>query len=166
MIRSVRKPLIVMTPKSLLRNPQARSATSDFVQGHFRETLDDSSVKSPDEVQRILFCSGKVAYDLKEQRDKRGAAVAVVRVEQLYPFPHGQLLEIFGRYPNATELRWVQEEPENMGAWFFMRRWLAHRLPDRLTLDSTARPESASPATGSARVHEQEEEDIFDAAFA
>jgi 2-oxoglutarate dehydrogenase complex dehydrogenase (E1) component-like enzyme len=166
MIRSVRKPLIVMTPKSLLRNPHARSATSDFVEGHFRETLDDIWVTDPEAVERILFCSGKVAYDLKEQRDKRKAPVAVVRVEQLYPFPHEQLLEIFERYPNATELRWVQEEPENMGAWFFMRRWLAHRLPERLTLDSAARPESASPATGSARVHEQEEEDIFDAAFA
>ncbi|MDP9234365.1 MAG: multifunctional oxoglutarate decarboxylase/oxoglutarate dehydrogenase thiamine pyrophosphate-binding subunit/dihydrolipoyllysine-residue succinyltransferase subunit [Actinomycetota bacterium] len=165
MVRSIRKPLVVMTPKSLLRNPRARSATSDLVEGHFRETMDDDSVEQPESVQRILFCSGKIAYDLKAQRDERNAPVAVVRVEQLYPFPHGQLLEIFERYPNATGLRWVQEEPENMGAWFFMRQWLARRLPERLTLDYVARPESASPATGSARVHEQEEEDIFEAAF-
>jgi 2-oxoglutarate dehydrogenase E1 component len=165
MVRSIRKPLIVMTPKSLLRDPRARSTTSDLVEGRFKETLDDSSVEHPEQVERILFCSGKIAYDLKVERDKRKAPVAVVRVEQLYPFPHKQLLGIFERYPNATGLRWIQEEPENMGAWFFMRRWLARRLPERLTLDYVARPESASPATGSARVHEQEEEDILQAAF-
>jgi multifunctional 2-oxoglutarate metabolism enzyme len=165
MARSVRKPLIVMTPKSLLRDPRARSATSDLVDGHFKETMDDSAVERPDKVERIVFCSGKIAYDLKAERDKRNAPVAVVRVEQLYPFPHQQLLDIFERYPSATGLRWVQEEPENMGAWFFMRQWLAHRLPERLTLDYVARPESASPATGSARVHEQEEEDILETAF-
>jgi 2-oxoglutarate decarboxylase len=166
MARSIRKPLVVLTPKSLLRDQRARSATSDLVEGHFNETLDDISVEQPEDVQRILFCSGKVAYDLKAERDKRDAPVAVVRVEQLYPFPHKQLLAIFERYPNASGLRWVQEEPENMGAWFFMRQWLARRLPERLTLDYVARPESASPATGSARVHEQEEEDILRAAFA
>jgi multifunctional 2-oxoglutarate metabolism enzyme len=165
MARSVRKPLIVMTPKSLLRDPRARSATSDLIEGHFKETLDDSSIENPEEIERILFCSGKVAYDLKAQRDKRNVPVAVVRVEQLYPFPYKQLLETFERYPNATSLRWIQEEPENMGGWFFMRQWLARRLPERLTLDYVARPESASPATGSARVHEQEEEDILEAAF-
>jgi multifunctional 2-oxoglutarate metabolism enzyme len=165
MARSIRKPLVVMTPKSLLRDPRARSATSELVEGHFQETLDDLAVEDPGSVRRILFCSGKVGFDLQAERDKRDAPVAVVRVEQLYPFPHQQLLEIFERYPNAKGLRWVQEEPENMGAWYSVRQWLSRRLPDRLPLDCVARPESASPATGSARVHEQEEEEIMEAAF-
>ncbi|MDP9225344.1 MAG: multifunctional oxoglutarate decarboxylase/oxoglutarate dehydrogenase thiamine pyrophosphate-binding subunit/dihydrolipoyllysine-residue succinyltransferase subunit, partial [Actinomycetota bacterium] len=165
MARSIRKPLIVMTPKSLLRDPRARSATSDLMEGYFRETLDDASVEQPEDIERILLCTGKVAYDLLEERNKRKAPMAIVRVEQLYPFPHGQLLEIFERYPNAEGVRWVQEEPENMGGWFFVRQWLARRLPERLTLDFAARPESASPASGSARIHEQEEEDILAAAF-
>jgi multifunctional 2-oxoglutarate metabolism enzyme len=162
----VRKPLIVMTPKSLLRHPAARSTTHELTSGRFNEALDDPRVDDRDPVRRVLLCTGKIGWQLIEARDERKAPAAIVRVEQLYPFPKDQILDILSRYPNATEIKWVQEEPENMGAWTFMFRHLSRSLPDRLTLDYIARPESASPATGSARVHEQEQQEMIDRAFA
>ncbi|MFN2527043.1 MAG: multifunctional oxoglutarate decarboxylase/oxoglutarate dehydrogenase thiamine pyrophosphate-binding subunit/dihydrolipoyllysine-residue succinyltransferase subunit [Actinomycetota bacterium] len=165
MLRSVRKPLIILTPKSLLRHPAARSATADLETGQFRETLDDPRVDDPSTVARILVCSGKVAYDLDKQRTERKARAAIVRLEQLYPFPRAQLAEIFDRYANANDVRWVQEEPENMGAWAFIHHRLEGRLPERLDLTFAARAESASPATGSHTVHEQEQEDLMEHAF-
>ncbi|HEX2240204.1 MAG TPA: multifunctional oxoglutarate decarboxylase/oxoglutarate dehydrogenase thiamine pyrophosphate-binding subunit/dihydrolipoyllysine-residue succinyltransferase subunit [Actinomycetota bacterium] len=165
MHRSIRKPLVVMTPKSLLRHPAARSATKELERGHFRETLDDPRVDDPGSVARILLCSGKVAYELDKHRTERDAPAAIVRVEQLYPFPRTQLEEIFDRYTNAAEVRWVQEEPENMGAWAFIHHRLEGRLADRLELAFAARAESASPATGSHTVHEQEQEELLEHAF-
>ncbi|CAN5680602.1 multifunctional oxoglutarate decarboxylase/oxoglutarate dehydrogenase thiamine pyrophosphate-binding subunit/dihydrolipoyllysine-residue succinyltransferase subunit [soil metagenome] len=164
--RLVRKPLIVFTPKSLLRHEDARSKTAELTHGHFRETLDDPFVSEREEVERILLCSGKVAYALKDERESRKARAAIVRIEQLYPFPDEQLTAIFDKYPNATSLCWVQEEPENMGAWTFMHDRLHRILPDRLELSHAARYESASPATGSMQVHAQEQEDLMEAAFA
>lgn len=165
MLRTVRKPLIVLTPKSLLRHPQARSATVEFTEGNFRELLDDVRVEDERAVTRVLFCTGKIAYDLDAEREKRGAPVAIVRLEQLYPFPHEELEEVFKRYPKAEELRWVQEEPENMGAWTFVHARLAEAMPAGLKLTRATRPESASPATGSHRIHEQEQEELLDAAY-
>jgi multifunctional 2-oxoglutarate metabolism enzyme len=164
--RTIRKPLIVMTPKWLLRLPDARSKTEEFVSGHFQETLDDIQVEDPSAVKRILLCTGKVAYLLAGARNERKAPAAIVRVEQLYPFPKQQLTEIFKRYPNADEVRWVQEEPSNMGAWTFIHHRLRDGLDKRLTLKVAARPESASPATGSSRVHEQETQELIEKAFA
>jgi 2-oxoglutarate dehydrogenase complex dehydrogenase (E1) component-like enzyme len=164
--RTIRKPLIVMTPKWLLRLPDARSKTDEFVSGHFKETLDDIQVEDPAAVKRILLCTGKVAYLLAGARNERRAPASIVRVEQLYPFPKEQLADIFTRYPNAEEVRWVQEEPENMGAWTFIHHRLRDGLDKRLTLDVAARPESASPATGSNRVHEQETQELIETAFA
>ena len=168
MHRPVSKPLILMTPKSLLRNPLARSKTEEFIKGHFKETLDDPQVKDPKEVRLVLMCSGKVAYELAEQRNQRRAPAAIVRLEQLYPFPDDQLSEIFARYPNASQVRWVQEEPVNMGAWDFVFKNLMGRgqLPDRLELGHAGRAESASPATGSMAIHKQEQEELMEAAFA
>jgi 2-oxoglutarate decarboxylase len=163
--RIVRKPLIVFTPKSLLRHEDARSKTAEVVSGHFRETLDDPLVSERAEVERIILCTGKVAYALKDEREERGAKAAIVRVEQLYPFPDEQLEAIFDRYPNARRLCWVQEEPENMGAWSFVQARLDRILPDRLELVHAARFESASPATGSQKVHQQEQEELMEAAF-
>ncbi|MDP9068409.1 MAG: multifunctional oxoglutarate decarboxylase/oxoglutarate dehydrogenase thiamine pyrophosphate-binding subunit/dihydrolipoyllysine-residue succinyltransferase subunit [Actinomycetota bacterium] len=163
--RTIRKPLVVLTPKSLLRLPDARSKTDEFVSGHFRETLDDIQVEDPKAVKRILLCTGKVAYLLAGARNEREAPAAIVRVEQLYPFPKEQLTEIFARYPNATEVRWVQEEPENMGGWTFVHHRLRDGLDKRLTLRVAARAESASPATGSNRVHEQETQELLDKAL-
>jgi 2-oxoglutarate decarboxylase len=164
--RLVRKPLIVFTPKSLLRHQDARSKTLELARGHFRETLDDPFVSDRDAIERILLCTGKVAYALKDERDKRGAKAAIVRVEQLYPFPEEQLRAIFAKYPNARRLCWVQEEPENMGAWSFMHARLHRTLPGRLQLTHAARYESASPATGSMQVHAQEQAGLMEAAFA
>ncbi len=165
MLRSVRKPLVVMTPKSLLRHAEAKSKTDEFTSGSFRETLDDPWLSSPDEVESILLCTGKLAFTMKDERNKREAKAAVVRVEQIYPFPEQQLGEIFDNYPNAKDLCWVQDEPENMGAWTFIQARLNRMGSDRLTLRHAARAESASPATGSPKVHEQELEDILNRAF-
>jgi 2-oxoglutarate decarboxylase len=162
----VQKPLIVMTPKFLLRHPDARSETEALVSGHFQETIDDARVADPEAVQRILMCTGKIAYQLMEERDEREDPCAVVRVEQMYPFPQSQLEAIYRRYSNLEEVRWVQEEPENMGAWWFMFRHLSGKLPDGIVLGHAARYESASPATGSVRVHEQEQRELLDRAFA
>jgi 2-oxoglutarate decarboxylase len=163
MRRSLRRPLVVLTPKSLLRHPAARSKTSELTSGHFRETLDDASVASPEDIDRIMLCAGKIAYPLMERRDDANENAAIVRIEQLYPFPQEQLKEIFERYPNAKEVRWVQEEPENMGAWMFVHYHLD--VGARLTLSFTARPESASPATGSQHIHEQEQKELIERAF-
>jgi 2-oxoglutarate decarboxylase len=165
MLRTVRKPLVVMTPKSLLRSSFARSATHEFESGHFRETMDDPWISAKEDVERVLLCTGKVAYALKEERDARSAPAAVVRVEQLYPFPEEQLQEVLESYPNATKVCWVQEEPQNMGAWGFMFARLRSLLDERLTLSHAARAESASPATGNHKVHEQEQEELLAAAF-
>jgi multifunctional 2-oxoglutarate metabolism enzyme len=164
--RLVRKPLVVLTPKSLLRHPEARSRTEELTSGHFREVLDDPLLEDRGTVERVLLCTGKVAYDLKQERDERRAPVAIVRIEQLYPFPLEQILELLDRYPNAKQLFWVQDEPENMGAWTYMYARLRDKLPDRLSLSCAARFESASPATGSSAVHEQEHRQLMDEAFA
>jgi 2-oxoglutarate dehydrogenase complex dehydrogenase (E1) component-like enzyme len=164
-LRTIRKPLVVMTPKSLLRHPAARSKTDDFVGGSFGETLDDPFVEDVDAVEKILFCTGKIAYTLMEARKNEGAPVAVVRVEQLYPFPAQQLEEIVARYPNAQEIRWVQEEPENMGAWTFVAARLRDATPGGRPLRVVARRESASPAAGSQTVHEYEQKRLIERAL-
>jgi 2-oxoglutarate dehydrogenase E1 component len=167
LVRTVRKPLIVMTPKSLLRLPDARSKVEEFLPGtSFKEVIDDPQLEDPSKVKRILFCTGKIAYNLAGRRNELEAPVAIVRVEQLYPFPHQQLSQVFDRYPNATDLFWVQDEPENMGAWLFVWFNIRRALDKRLTLKNVSRFESASPATGSARIHEQEQEDLLQRAFA
>jgi 2-oxoglutarate dehydrogenase complex dehydrogenase (E1) component-like enzyme len=165
MNRTVRKPLVALTPKSLLRAPDARSATGELTEGHFSETLDDPRVGDKDAVERILLCTGKIAYQLAAERERRSAPAAIVRVEQLYPFPEEQLIEIISSYRNATELRWVQEEPENMGAYGFMHLKLHRALRGGPKLSHVARPESASPATGSTTVHEREQRELIEGAF-
>ncbi len=165
--RPWRKPLIVMTPKSLLRNPACVSSLEDLNTGtQFKRVIGDSDV-SPKKVSRVLLCTGKIYYDLleKRQNDKR-KDLAIVRVEQLYPFPHKQLSEAVSGFSKGAELLWVQEEPENMGAWRFVK----HRL-DRQPLKFTqpvrgvSRDESASPATGSKQAHELEQERLLAEAF-
>src|SRR5262249_29840022 len=118
--RDFRKPLIVMTPKSLLRHKDAVSPVSEFTDGQFREIIDDSAAE-PDRVRRVLACSGKVYYDLQQARRDGGVRdVAIVRVEQLYPLHEEHLKQVLGRYRRAKDLVWVQEEPLNMGAWSYM----------------------------------------------
>ncbi len=148
--RNFRKPLVVFTPKSLLRSQQCVSKLEEFTEGRFRELIDDSFVKSSD-VKRVLFCSGKVYYDLleKQQVDKR-KDVAIVRIEQLYPLPYDQIEAVQKKYSKAKEFFWVQEEPENMGAWPYISR---KYRKSSLDLDVISRKESSSTATGYAKQH-------------
>ena len=158
--RDFRKPLIVFTPKSLLRHPECISPVAALSKGVFQEVIDDDTA-NPSEVTRVNFCNGKVYYDLIAERRKREHNnIAFVRVEQLYPFPLLQLQDIMKRYPNATKFAWVQEEPAKMGAWSFILR---HFKGVKLLL--VARPESGSPATGSPKLHVQRQAKILDKAF-
>ena len=116
-------------------------------------------------MRRIVLCSGKIGQEALAERDKRGAPVAIVRVEQLYPWPHEQLTDIAARYPEAREIVWLQEEPANMGAWAFAQDRLAERFADTHTVLRVSRYESGSPATGSHTIHVQEQEAILDAAL-
>jgi 2-oxoglutarate dehydrogenase E1 component len=158
-----RKPLVVFTPKSLLRHPRARSTADELVEGSFEEVVADRGDLDPDGVRRVLLCSGKVAVDLEARRQDLGFSnVAIVRLEQLYPFPHVAIDENLARFPNAHDVYWIQEEPENMGAWTFVFSHLQHQRRD---IQLVARPESASPAVGSKTVHEQEQEELLEEAF-
>ncbi len=159
----VPKPLIVFTPKSLLRHPRARSPREELTKGCFEEVLPDPASPDPSNVRRILLCTGKVAIDLMESRDARKVDdIAIVRLEQLYPFPHAALDEELGRYPSSAEVCWVQEEPENMGAWAFV---FTHLQQQRRDVDLVCRPESGSPATGSKTVHDQEQDELLEDAL-
>jgi len=155
--RSIRKPLVVLTPKSLLRAKPARSSVEDLMSGSFRETIDDPRVADPGKVQRVVLCSGKIGQEALAARDEVEAPVAVVRVEQLYPWPDDQLAEIVGRYPSASEVVWLQEEPENMGAWSFARSRLYDAFGESHRIRRVSRHESGSPATGSHAIHQQEQ---------
>src|SRR4051812_453475 len=154
--RDVRKPLVVFTPKSILRARTSRSKVEDLESGSFQEVLDDPSGLDASAVRRVVLCSGKVAYDAMKARDEASAPVAVVRVEQLYPWPDQQILDVIARYERASEVVWLQEEPENMGPWPFVHNRLHKLLRDDYTLRHVSRVESASPASGSATVHQQE----------
>jgi 2-oxoglutarate dehydrogenase E1 component len=162
MAGEVRKPLVVMTPKSLLRHPRAVSSIDELVRGNFQPVIDDA-VKDRGGVQRVLFASGKVVYDLLQGREKAGRDdVAVVRLEQLYPFPGAELGRALASYPKDAELVFVQEEPRNMGAWSFVRGQFldghVDGVPSERLLRYVGRRELASPAPGSHRVFQTEQE--------
>jgi 2-oxoglutarate dehydrogenase E1 component len=172
--REFRKPLIVMSPKSLLRHPRVVSPIEAFTQGGFQEVIADettSSSASAKAVTRVILCSGKVYYDLLARREemaktdpKSAARFALVRVEQLYPWPEHRLAPIFDSYPNLEEVVWCQEEPKNMGAWFFV----APRLQEMLEVPVryAGRDERASPATGSEKRHQEEQKALVEMAYA
>ena len=158
--REFRKPLIVFTPKSLLRHPRCVSAIQDFTKNGFAEVIDDASAH-PEKVSRIAFCSGKVYYDLIDRKEKENNTdLAIVRLEQLYPFPKKQVEAILKKYANATSYLWVQEEPENSGAWSYILRVMRQH-----NLRYIGREESASPATGSHKQHDKEQKAILDEVF-
>jgi 2-oxoglutarate dehydrogenase E1 component len=164
--RPWRKPLVVMTPKSLLRNPLATSKLEELVSGEFQRVIGDDQTADPKDVKRVLLTSGKVFYDLKKARDERKRTdVAVVRLEQYYPLST-TLNDVLNAYPAGTDLVWVQEEPANMGAWYFLKARLADHLKGRFPLRVVSRAESASPATGSKASHELEQQMLVDEAFA
>jgi 2-oxoglutarate dehydrogenase E1 component len=157
-----RKPLIVMSPKSLLRHPECVSDSTEFTKGKFLEIIDDATTaKNAAKVKRVLLCSGKIYYDLldKQRNDKR-TDVAIVRIEQLYPFAQKQFDAIVKQYSKA-EFCWVQEEPANMGAWTYM----LSRYCGKLNLKLFARKTSASPATGYSKAHAKEQAEIVEQAF-
>jgi 2-oxoglutarate dehydrogenase E1 component len=163
MKRPFRKPLVVLTPKSLLRLPQAQSPVAELEAGHFREVLDDPSA-NPEVVTRVLLCTGKIYYELLRHREQlQTVTVALVRLEQLYPWPEEQLGAILARYRRCREWLWVQEEPQNMGAWSFVEpRLRAMGFP----VEYVGRDAGASPATGSFHVHQREQQLLVEGAFA
>lgn len=164
-IRPWRKPLVVMTPKSLLRNAEATSPLPDLAQGTFRRILPDRLPAT--KAQRIILCTGKIYYELDKQRlNLRREDVAILRLEQLYPLRMEEIQAAFAPYKDGTPLYWVQEEPENMGAWHFLRSNLGDRLLGRFPMQCVCRPASASPATGSHNSHKQEQSEILTRAFA
>jgi 2-oxoglutarate dehydrogenase E1 component len=165
--RGMRKPLIVMTPKSLLRHLKATSTMAELTSGGFREIIGDGNMMEADEIRRVVLTSGKIYYELADQREKLAANnVALVRVEQYYPFPTAELQDVLMRYPVTAEVCWVQEEPMNMGAWRFVREQIQPLLdPARRSLRYIGRAESASPAPGSLKRHQAEQAEILAEAF-
>ncbi|HEY3055491.1 MAG TPA: multifunctional oxoglutarate decarboxylase/oxoglutarate dehydrogenase thiamine pyrophosphate-binding subunit/dihydrolipoyllysine-residue succinyltransferase subunit [Thermoanaerobaculia bacterium] len=158
-----RKPLIVMTPKSLLRHPMAVSSVDDLTRGRFEPVLVDGEASG--DAKRIVLTAGKVYYDVKAARDKAKASVPVVRIEQLYPFPQPMIAEVLKSYPDAAEIVWLQEEPRNMGAWPFLHERLNAMLSANQTLRYVGRPIAAAPATGSHHRHEEQQRALVEAAI-
>ena len=169
MVRNLRKPLVIMTPKSLLRNKDAASPLSEFTRGSFQTIIPDSSadvLKNADKVKRVVACSGKVYYDLAKKREEKEADdVAILRVEQLYPFPHKAFAAELKKYPNATEIVWCQDEPQNQGAWFFVQHYIHENMLDGQKLGYSGRASSASPAVGYAHLHQEQQKALVDGAF-
>ena len=163
MLRGFRKPLVIMTPKSLLRHKMAVSKREDFIgEGHFRRILSDPTPPAPGTATRLVLCSGKLAYELIEARDAAGDTnTEVIRIEQLYPFPSEPLEKRLKAMPNLAELVWAQEEPKNNGAWSFVENLLEQSLADagfaHLRPRYAGRAASASPATGLAKRHVAEQ---------
>ena len=165
-LRRWRKPLILMTPKSLLRHKLAVSRIHDLESGRFQRVIEDERSARPERISRVLLCNGKVAYDLEAERERRGRDdVAIIRLEELYPLPTEDLLKAVMPFSADTPVVWVQEEPENMGAWSYMRMHLPGDLYDRFSVSRICRPESASPATGSASSHRLEQSTLMSQAF-
>lgn len=161
-LRDFRKPLVVLTPKSLLRNPQAVSTVEDLAAGRFQEVLADP--EGPERPKRVLLCSGKIYYELVQRRQEtEGKETAVVRLEQFYPFPEKRLQEALEPFDNAEEWIWVQEEPENMGAWRFVRPRLEDLLQTRVAY--AGRPPSASPATGFPAIYKRQQKSVLESAL-
>jgi 2-oxoglutarate dehydrogenase E1 component len=160
-----KRPLIVVTPKSMLRAHASRSTIGDLESGSFQHVIDDVTIEDPTTVRRIVLCSGKISHEAQQHRaelqPEEAAAVAIVAVEQLYPWPVQLLTRVFARYSGATEVVWLQEEPENMGGWSFVHARLHACLPERLRLRHVSRAESASPAIGSAALHQLEQADLL-----
>jgi 2-oxoglutarate dehydrogenase E1 component len=166
MIRNLRKPLIIFTPKSLLRNKDATSPLSEFTKGGFQTVIPENKTLKADKVKRVLICSGKVYYDLVKKREELGADdTAILRAEQLYPFPHKAFATELKKYPNATELVWTQDEPQNQGAWFFVQHYIHENMIEGQRLGYSGRAASASPAVGYSHLHQEQQKALVDGAF-
>lgn len=167
MVRMFRKPLVLMTPKSLLRNKDATSPLTDFTRGDFKTVIGEVNAEiNPDKVKRVIACSGKVYYDLVKARiEKKQSDVAIMRVEQLYPFPHKAFAAEMKKYPNATDVVWCQDEPQNQGAWFFVQHYIHENMLEGQKLGYAGRPASASPAVGYAHLHQEQQKALLDQAY-
>ncbi|QPF74925.1 2-oxoglutarate dehydrogenase E1 component [Roseateles sp. DAIF2] len=165
-LRMFRKPLVIMTPKSLLRNKDATSPIAEFTKGEFRTVIAELNAEiDAAKVKRVIACSGKVYYDLVKARgDKKD--VAIIRVEQLYPFPHKAFAAELKKYPNLSEIVWCQDEPQNQGAWFFVQHYIHENMQDGQKLGYAGRPASASPAVGYAHLHQEQQKALLEQAFA
>ena len=167
MVRMFRKPLVLMTPKSLLRAKDAGSPLSDFTKGEFKTVIGEVSAEvNADKVKRVIACSGKIYYDLvKARAERKNADVAIMRVEQLYPFPHKAFANEMKKYPNLTDVVWCQDEPQNQGAWFFVQHYIHENMTDGQKLGYAGRPASASPAVGYAHLHQEQLKALLEQAF-
>jgi 2-oxoglutarate dehydrogenase E1 component len=168
MVRMFRKPLVIMTPKSLLRNKDATSPLSEFTKGEFKTVIGELNAEiDAGKVKRVIACSGKVYYDLVKKRDEKKATdTAIIRVEQLYPFPHKAFAAEIKKYSGASEVVWCQDEPQNQGAWFFVQHYIHENLLEGQKLGYAGRPASASPAVGYAHLHQEQQKALLDQAFA
>jgi 2-oxoglutarate dehydrogenase E1 component len=167
MVRDLRKPLVIFTPKSLLRNKDATSPVSEFTKGSFQTVIGETKDLKADKVKRVIACSGKVYYDLVKNRETKGADdVAIIRVEQLYPFPHKAFAAELKKYPNATDVVWCQDEPQNQGAWFFIQHNIHENMQSGQRLGYAGRAASASPAVGYSHLHQDQQKALIEAAFA
>ncbi len=169
MVRNLRKPLVIMTPKSLLRAKDAASPLSEFTKGSFQTVIPENKEeinKKADKVKRIIACSGKVYYDLAKKREEKGADDTVIlRVEQLYPFPHKAFAAELKKYPNAVDIVWCQDEPQNQGAWFFVQHYIHENMSEGQKLGYSGRAASASPAAGYSHLHQEQQKALVDGAF-
>ena len=166
MVRNLRKPLIIMTPKSLLRAKDAASPISEFTKGSFQTVIPENRELRADKVKRVIACSGKVYYDLARKRDERGSDdTAIMRIEQLYPFPHKVFAAELKRYPNAVDVVWCQDEPQNQGAWFFVQHYIHENMLEGQKLGYSGRAASASPAVGYSHLHQEQQKALVDGAF-
>lgn len=166
MVRNLRKPLVIMTPKSLLRNKDATSPLSEFTKGSFQTVIPDSKGLKAEKVKRVIACSGKVYYDLAKKREERGSEdVAIIRVEQLYPFPHKAFGAELKKYPNLVDVVWCQDEPQNQGAWFFVQHYIHENMTEGQKLGYAGRAASASPAAGYSHLHQEQQKTLVDSAF-
>ncbi|QBD83181.1 2-oxoglutarate dehydrogenase E1 component [Ktedonosporobacter rubrisoli] len=161
------RPLVVMTPKSLLRHPFASSRLQDLTEGSFQKVIDDHKARAQaDKIKRLILCSGRIAIDLlTNEKREQADEIAIIRVEQLYPFPEEELKQVFARYPNAREVIWVQEEPRNMGAWNYMFPRLTQFVKQSMEVGVVSRPEHSSPAAGFWDLYEAEQAQIIAEAF-
>ena len=167
MVRNLRKPLVILTPKSLLRNKDATSPLAEFTKGSFQTVIPDSRNLKAEKVRRVIACSGKVYYDLAKKREEKGADdVAIIRAEQLYPFPHKAFATEIRKYPNLVDVVWTQDEPQNQGAWFFVQHYIHENLSEGQKLGYAGRTASASPAVGYSHLHQEQQKALVDAAFA
>ena len=164
--RSFRKPLVVMSPKSLLRHRLAVNNLEDLTEGRFQEIIPEIDPHDPAQITRVVACSGKVFYDLLEaRRERKLAHVAIIRIEQLYPFPQAQYNQILNQYPNLADIAWCQEEPKNQGAWFECLHHLDRGLPPGIKIRYAGRPHSASPAVGYYSVHVEQQQQLINEAL-